>query len=178
MRAGAVARILASLAGNCPIPKPSGARLRQFRIARFQFHDGGTRKLEGSFRHGGGCGLSLPVLKEGAIPRDAEGAIFHGARAKRIASHLRLCRIRRVYLGINEEQPEVIAGRHEFVFGASKMSITAAYSPPRAALANTTWHRKCAAHLHGMIDGRRPQSKQPQPAQGLRTARGPRHKAC
>jgi hypothetical protein len=65
----------------------------------------------------GGCGLSLPVLKEGAIPRDAEGAIFHGARAKRIASHLRLCRIRRVYLGINEEQPEVIAGRHEFVFG-------------------------------------------------------------
>jgi hypothetical protein len=46
-----------------------------------------------------GSGLSPPVLKEGAIPRDAEGAIFHGARGKRISSHLRLCRVRRMVFG-------------------------------------------------------------------------------
>jgi hypothetical protein len=64
-------------------------------IALSQFPDGGARKPEGTFSSISfsnclrvcsvtrGSGLSTPVLKEQAIPRDAEGAIFHGARGKR-----------------------------------------------------------------------------------------------
>jgi hypothetical protein len=109
MRAGAPARILASPAGNCPIPKRSGARLRQFRIALFQFHDGGTRYSKGAFSSISfsnclrvcsltrGSGLSPPVLKEGQFLVTPRGQ-FSMAREE-ISSHLRLYRIRRMVFG-------------------------------------------------------------------------------
>ena len=85
---------VASPAGNCPIAK--------WWIALSPFPDGGARKPEGTlfsdflqqlpaclFRHAGQRAQHACSRKQ-AIPRDAEGAIFQGARGKRISSHAAL----------------------------------------------------------------------------------------
>jgi hypothetical protein len=85
------------------------------------------------------------------------------------------------YLGINDEKPDDTKGHYEFPYGdfenVHRCGVLAAEN--RAGQYKHYDIENAAAHLHGMIDGRKglPGAKQPRAASPGRSAHGARHPA-